>query len=286
MRGVFLPAGFLLPTICMCFAAAGDPYNPGFTWTRSSDWIVRPSGDQGTTQGNPSNDAFGSPVWTYEWTEGGGGLLAANAWYRQAGQRMVWDAHWFSTGASGWAQADNYTPFIGDTQMSLRLVDAPPNTSPVQAPVVWWTNPSSQPLGLEISGIFTVGWQGGTTGYPVDVDLVIARKTAAGVFDVVFSTTVGKPHDDLTKEFLDVPVAGRTQVNPGDSIIYSLWSNGEMYNDWARASDANWLTLDDPISIRIVSVVPLPPAVWSGLILLAGLVLMHIHRRERVTGVS
>ena len=233
--------------------ALADSYNPGFTWQRSADWIVQPASDQGTTHGNPAPDALGNSVWSYEWVQGGGGLWTANPWYAQPSQKLVWDANWYTTGVPGWARADDagnrvsqdYPPFIDQNQLTLNLGADLPISSPDQSPVVRWMNPLQQLTQLSIAGTLQVGWQGEDSGYPVDVDLVIAQESAGGVFDILFANTISKPHDDSTKEFLNVPVNTFASVKPGDSIIFSLRANGQ--------SAGNWITLqDDPLTLTIV----------------------------------
>lgn len=239
-----------------CLPAASGDYSPGFTWQRSSDWRVQPASYAGTTNGNPVPDSMGNPVWSYEWVQGGGALGTANPWYIQPSRRLVWDMNWYATGASGWARADDvgngvaqdYTPLVMQTAMTQSLSPTPPITSPDQSPLVRWMNPADEPLQLSISGIFSVGWEGLTGGYPVNVDLVVAQESAAGAFHILFTNTVSKPHSDATAEVLDVPVNTSALVNPGDNLLITLRANG--------TNIGNWITLADPLTIVVEARVP------------------------------
>lgn len=233
-------------------AAQTVQYYSGFTWQRVSDWTVEPDSYAGTTEGNPSPDSQGNPVWSYEWTEGGGGLGSADPWYMQPAQQLVWEPDWYDTGVPGWDRADaaangvsqDYSPFIDQNQMSLNLTQDPPISSPDESPLVQWIDPVQQAFEMNIAGTLQVGWQGETGGYPVDVDLVIAQESAGGTFNVLFADTVSKPTDDTTKEFLNVPVNVCALISPGDSLIFSLEADGE--------SSGNWITLDDGLTLTIV----------------------------------
>src|ERR1017187_3509927 len=58
-----------------------DSYISGYSWQRSAEWTIEPDAYAGTTNGNPTPDPRGNPVWSYEWVQGGGGIGTSNPWY-------------------------------------------------------------------------------------------------------------------------------------------------------------------------------------------------------------
>jgi hypothetical protein len=195
---------------------------------------------------------MGNPVWSYEWVQGGGRLSTATPWYTQPSQRLVWDAQWYVTGVAGWARADDigngvsqdYTPLVTQAAMTQNLSPALPISSPDQEPIVRWLNPASYTLDLSVAGTLRVEWTGEGTGYPVNVDLVLAQESAGGSFSILFATTVSKPHNDSTPETLDVPLNSSAVVSAGDSLLLSLRADGQNLH--------NWVILDDALTITII----------------------------------
>ncbi len=287
LRSTNLPAsakclGFVFLVTCIFSlansSALAQTYNAGFSWSRAADWTVEPNSYAGTANGNPVSDSMGNPVWSYEWVQGGAGLGSSDPWYTQTSQRLLWDTNWYGQGYPVWSRASvagngvsqDYNPMVAQSYMLQNLANSPPISSADQSPLVRWIDPLSQSTLLSITGTLRVEWQGATGGYPVNVDLVIAQESSAGIFDILFSDTVSKPHNDTTTEFLDVPVSTTTLANPGDSLVYSLRANGE--------SSGNWITLDDPLTITIV---PEPAAV--AMLGLGGVVFCALRLRPRIS---
>ncbi len=128
--------------------------------------------------------------------------------------------------------------------MAQNLSSTPPIASPDQEPLVRWTNPAGHALALGIDGTLRVDWFGGSSGYPCNVDLVLALQRTGGSYDVLFAQTVSKPHSDLTPESLDVPVDVSAVVGTEDSILLSLRADGQSLD--------NWVILEDPLRITII----------------------------------
>ena len=77
----------------------------------------------------------------------------------------------------------------------------------------------------------------GATGSPVNVDLVLTQESTGGEFDILFATTVSKPHNNTTPEDLEVPVSASALVNAGDSLLVSLRADGSSMGNWVNLYD-------------------------------------------------
>jgi MYXO-CTERM domain-containing protein len=199
------------------FAAAGSA-DAGVvnSWQRSTDWV--PGTTQGSTEGNPG-PVGGTPVWQYEVAHGGG-LGSSNPWYAQPTQLMTWDAGWWQTGWGVWSKGDDVSPPI----LAGRLVHNVYPTTFDDIPMVRWMSPLGNNAHVSVTGTLTVNWNGvNGLGRPVDVDVVIAKHTAAGVTSLLFSDTVSKPNPfPSVGDSVMLPV-NLTNIlfNAGDSLVIS-----------------------------------------------------------------
>lgn len=122
------------PEIAALHAAGGAGMSrPNAVWIRKLDWTDRPASDEGTTNGNPDDDAEGNPVWQYEVVQGGP-FGSANPWYAQPGTLMVWDDSWFG-GGGVWAWRPEWSPATTADYLPHNL----DNWSGLPVPT-WFTN--------------------------------------------------------------------------------------------------------------------------------------------------
>src|SRR5438105_4732498 len=138
----------------MCLLAAAPvraQYGEGYAWNRQADWL--PGTTTGTTHNNPGIDAFGHPVWQYEWVTGGG-FDSADPWYARPGTLMTWDDEWWSEAIPAWSRADNTSPPVHQMVMTHNLVaDQYP-----YVPLARWRSPLSGDRSVDITGDLRIRW--------------------------------------------------------------------------------------------------------------------------------
>ena len=175
------------------------PFPSEQTWDRSEDWTV--------TQ-NPDDDSLGNLTWAYRYVGRGDSLDGATPWYQQPATDMVWITdHWQQTAATG--------PDIYNEYLQCRP-DATAN------PIVCWTNTTGETLAPYLAGRLIVQWSAGTD--PVDVEVVIAKKTAAGAYQELLAQTVAHPNPSSPDlQHLDIAVdLSCGTVDPDDQFLISI----------------------------------------------------------------
>ncbi len=236
-------------------------YDTGDAWHRASDWA--PGTVQGSTVGNPSPGFDGVGVWQYEYSTGGGGLSSPSPWYAQETTLLSWDNNWWGHGTGVWSKGNDANPPIEQGRMTHNLVGSFYN----EAPIVRWMLPEGTPeLNVDINGEFDVLWTGNEfRGTSIDVELVIARETADGQFDVLFSDRLNKPTLGLSigdRASSQVDLSG-ISLAEGDSLVIS--GRGVSSVGW---TEGRWIDISDDLTI---SVSPVPAPASLALLGLGGL---------------
>lgn len=241
--------------------AALAQYDTGDAWHRASDWV--PGVVSGSTLNNPGPGFDGVDVWQYEYARGGGGLDSATPWYAAETTMLNWDNNWWGHGTGVWSKGNDQNPPIRQGSMTHNLVGSYYD----EAPIVRWLMPSGAgTMDVNINGQFDVLWTGNELrGSEMDVELVIARETAGGDFDVLFSDVLSKPTPgvsvgDTASSMVDL---SRITLNEGDSLVFS--GRGVSSVGW---TEGRWLRITDDLT---VSVAPIPAPASLALLGLGGL---------------
>ena len=175
------------------------PFPSAQTWDRSEDWTVGH---------NPDDDSLGYPTWAYRHVSRGDPLAAATPWYQQPATDMVWSTdHWQQTTATG--------PDIYDEYLQCRP-DAADN------PIVYWTNTTGQDIIPYLTGWLTVQWSADAD--PVGVEVVVAKKAAAGAYQELLAQTIAHPNPSSPDpQYLDIAVdLSCGIINPNDQFLISM----------------------------------------------------------------
>lgn len=241
--------------------AAMAQYDTGDSWHRASDWV--PGAVPGGTVFNPGPGFDGVGVWKYEYAQGGDGLSGDNPWYTQETTLLSWDNNWWGHGFGAWTDGNDSNPPIRQGTMTHNLMDSDYET----APIVRWMLPAGTPeLMVDINGQLDVLWTGNEfRGTDVDVELVIARETAAGDFDVLFSDVLSKPTPgvsvgDTASSMVDL---SDVMLTDGDSLVIS----GRGVTGFSQI-EGRWIDISDDLT---VTVVPVPAPASLALLGLGGL---------------
>ncbi len=225
-------------------------YDTGDAWHRASDWV--PGIVPGSTVNNPGPGFDGVGVWSYETASGGGGLSSDTPWYAQDKTMLSWDNNWWGHGTGVWSNGNDINPPIRQGKMTHNLVGSYYDDTPI---VRWMMPAGESELSVDINGQFDVLWTGHEMrGTDIDVELVIARETADGQFDVLFSDVLSKPTagtsiGDTASSMVDL---SSIMLSEGDSIVMS--GRGVSSVGW---TEGRWLGISDDLTIR-VSEVPAP----------------------------
>jgi hypothetical protein len=233
--------------VALSASTALAQYDTGDAWHRASDWA--PGVVPGSTSGNPGAGFDGVGVWQYEYATGGDGLSGSNPWYAQETTMLSWDNNWWGHGTGVWSKGNDENPPIRQGKMTHNLVGDYHN----DAPIVRWMLPEGTPeLSVNINGQFDVLWTGHEyRGAEMDVELVIARESADGQFDVLFSDVLSKPSagvsvgDTLSSM---VNLSG-VSLNDGDSLIISGRGTSSV-----GMTEGRWIDISDDLTIRVTSV--------------------------------
>lgn len=253
--------------LCASQAALAQ-YDTGDSWHRASDWA--PGVIPGSSFGNPGPGFDGVGVWSYEFATGGGGLGAENPWYAQPSTMLTWDNNWWGNGFGAWTAGDDTNPPIRQDRMTHNLVGTHFETTPL---VRWLMPQGAGDLALSITGEFEVLWTGHEfRGGDVDVELVIARETAGGAFDVLFSDRLSKPTagvsvGDFRTSQVDI---SSVILNEGDSLVIS--GRGVSSVGW---TEGRWISISDDLNLTVV---PIPAPASLALLGLGGLAAMRRRR--------
>jgi hypothetical protein len=204
-------------------------------WKRNFDWI--PGATPGSTEGNPSPDFAGRPVWFYESTTGGP-LGSSDVWYAQSPTLLVWDDGWFGAGGL-WAGGDDVPPPIDPAGMNHVVR----SDYFAFVPRIRFLNATAAPLELSINGKLLVAWNGSTDVATADVDVAIVTLDGAGnALDELFAETVSKPTPTpAAYETIALSIDVRTPtLAVGESLVLSARAQGS-------ASTDSWIGLDDDL---------------------------------------
>lgn len=241
--------------------AAMAQYDTGDAWHRASDWV--PGAVPGGTVFNPGPGFDGVGVWQYEYAQGGDGLSGDSPWYTQETTLLNWDNNWWGHGFGTWSKGNDANPPIRQGKMTHNLV----GTIYDEAPIVRWMLPAGTPeLMVDIDGQFDVLWTGNEfRGSDMDVELVIARESASGQFDVLFSDVLSKPTSgvsvgDTASSMVDL---SDVMLVDGDSLVIS--GRGVSSVGW---TEGRWLDISDDLTITVV---PIPAPASLALLGLGGL---------------
>ncbi|MEO1277516.1 MAG: PEP-CTERM sorting domain-containing protein [Planctomycetota bacterium] len=243
-------------------------YVSGDSWHRSTDWV--PGSVAGSTANNPGPGFDGVGVWQYEYSTGGGGLTADTPWYASDTTMLTWDDNWWNHGFGAWTKGDDAGTPIRQDRMTHNLTGSYFD----EAPIVRWLMPSgTSDMRVDINGQFEVLWTGNELrGTSIDVDLVIARETADGIIDVLFSDTLAKPTLGISVGDTATSVVDLSEITlaEGDSLIFS--GRGVSGIGW---TEGRWMAIQDDLTI---SVNPIPAPASLALLGLGG---MAAARRRR-----
>lgn len=235
-------------------------YDTGDAWHRASDWV--PGVVSGSTLNNPGPGFDGVDVWQYEYARGGGGLDSASPWYAAETTMLNWDNNWWGHGTGVWSRGNDRNPPVRQDRMTHHLADA----GYADTPIVRWLMPSgSSELMVDIQGQFEVLWTGEELrGTDIDVELVIARESSSGTFDVLFSDVLSKPTAGLSVGDTASSIVDLSDImlSEGDSLIFS----GRGVS--SSRSDGRWVAISDDLT---VSVAPIPAPASLALLGLGGL---------------
>lgn len=236
-------------------------YDTGDAWHRASDWA--PGVVPGSTVGNPGPGFDGVGVWSYEYATGGGGLSDNNPWYAQETTMLTWDNNWWGHGTGVWSKGNDRNPPIRQGKMTHNLVGTYYNDTPI---VRWMMPAGAGDLNVDITGQFDVLWTGHEfRGADIDVELVIARESSDGVFQVLFSDVLSKPTagtsvGDTASSMVDL---SSILLSEGDSLVIS--GRGVSSVGW---TEGRWLGISDDLTIRVA---PIPAPASLALLGLGGL---------------
>lgn len=239
-------------------------------WNRHADFSVRPTADNGTTNGNPSADQYGTPVWGYEVTTGGGPLGSPSPWYAQPTNKMVWNASWFGGGPT-WATGLNWVPLIDNTS----LLDHDNNDS--QAPLVRWTNPLLVPASLTIEGNLLLKWAdySDTNRVSYPVDMVVAHVShQTGITTALFTATQTASFGYVTGTVSasPLPVNLSLDILPGDQVLISVQTRWDVSMYQHHYNMYDWV--NDGITLTAT-----PEPATLSLLAIAGLLVLKRHRK-------
>ena len=259
-------------------------YVPGFVWDVEADWVVRPPGDHGTTNGNPSVDALGNPAWGFDYctnVPAGSSLGSANPWYKvQTISVMKWDSDFWSSGGR-WASIDDGTPNIIGGWMN-HLLNNTEYGSYSSVPLLRWTNPCPDPIKVSLKSKegpldFAMMWNSNVQagGAPlVDVDIAVVLFDASETsYQELYAVTVSKPTNNNVNEALTLSPLWVEELDlaPGDQILITARGTSQTF----PPAGAQYITFYDGMEITIV-----PEPATLGLLALGGLALLRRIRRK------
>jgi len=262
--------------------AYADDYSPGFVWDVAADWVVRPPGDHGTTNGNPSADAMGNPTWGFEYftkVPAGSSLGSTSPWYEvQTVSPLKWDSDfWWSGGR--WATIDDGTPNIVGGWMNHLLNDTEYGLYNA-VPLLRWTNPCPDPIKVSLKSKegpldFAVGWRGnvqagGAASVDVDVAVVLYDASEAS-YQPLYADTVSKPTGNNLNENLTLSPLWVEELDlaPGDQILITARGASQTF----PPAGAQWIAFYDGMEITVV-----PAPATLGLLALGGVAVIRRRR--------
>lgn len=208
-----------------CAGSALAQYRIGDIWQRSADWTPGTAEGFNFGRGNPDDDSKGFATWSAEWVTGGGPLGSGDVWYDNPATLMVWQNMPFGEALPRWLKGLDNGPQVKNVRLDHDL-DGPPANLFADMPVVRWTNPTRQNIGVSLTGDITVVWNGvGGVAFPTDADIVIAKVDGVTrTHTVLVSQTVQKPNNTTTPESIVIPIAPpqNALLGPTDQLIWSI----------------------------------------------------------------
>lgn len=272
----------VLLAVASPMAYAGG-YTFGFVWDVQADWVVRVSSDHGTTNGNPSADAMGNPVWGFDYVTNvpaGSGLGSANPWYEgKTIAAMKWDSDFWSSGGR-WANIDDGTPNIAGGWMN-HLLNNTEYGDYSSVPLLRWTNPCPDPIKVSLKSKegpldFAVGWRGnvqagGATSVDADIAVVLYDVSEAS-YQELYAVTVSKPTNNNLDENLTLSPLWIEELplDTGDQILITARGTSQTF----PAAGAQYITFYDGMEITVV-----PEPATLSLLALGGLAMLRRRRR-------
>jgi hypothetical protein len=219
--------------------------NP-YLWDRATDWTARADGDQGTTRGNPDDDALGFRTWQYASIGDGNsdGLASPIPWYTKATSPLVWCANWRDTGEKGWVYqpGDGSTGDLGPAIFNNRLLYSGQYGS--RRPALEWLNPTGRSITLDVTGDLQVAWEGSSGTAAGDVEVALVRRNADGTTATPLWTATLQSSNGLTQ---DLPLdLSRVSLGAGDRLVLTMrWDYG------SDTDPAHWVALYDGLKLKL-----------------------------------
>lgn len=212
-------------------------YEPGYSWTRSSQWTPGTLPNGNWNVGNPARDSKGALVWSYEYLFGGGDLTSGSPWFVQRPQLMIWDPAWQGVAFPVWGRGNDLSPYVGQFafEHALAAGDTFANTA-----LVRWTNPVNDRIRVRIQGNVTIRWIGigGASPPNATVDFVVARAIRGNVQNLPLTqTSVDRP--GAANPFVVLGINTEVEVDPGDSIVWTLRGRSTSNTGYVSADDSN-----------------------------------------------
>ena len=287
MEGIRSSQGIVaLCVTAMATTCAWAQYDVGFTWNRYDDW--KPGTTNGSSAGNPYEDAAGNAVWSAEYfnnVPGGSDLDTSDGvapWYSlpPAGS-LVWDSAWWGGSTGLWVYQDDLTPSVWDGGQTDVNTTNPLGASYKRSPLVRWINPCSGPVVISITSDpnFAAGF-GGTwnaldmANSDTDVAIVLKDASQGGALSLLYSDTVSNPLPGPDKHMVPLkPVQLELTVEPGDEILVTHRSRYEYFQPQPGVS-ARWTFLEEDFTIAVA-----PEPATMALLGLGGLALLRRRRR-------
>ena len=227
-----------------------------FVWSRSGDFTSRPAGDRNTCHGNPANDRYRRPAWSYEYFHSvpdGAALGEGNTpWFVGCPtRRMVWDPDWWGSGTGTWAVRDECGPTV--TRPGLSHINCDTEFARYShVPAVRWRNLTGKRLlaSVAMGANFQLKWAGTfkqATPFGVDVAIALVDASDGGRCIPLYARTFAKPTDSEQFETLDLPrpELPEVRVDPNDQIILTFRARQRYTGGGAR-----WVSLMDDLSIK------------------------------------
>lgn len=284
IRSSFACAAVAVLLAAVSSMAYADGYEPGFVWDVAVDWVVRPPGDHGTTNGNPLVDAMGNPVWGFDYFTNvpvGSDLGSTNPWYKvQTITTMTWDSDFWSSGGR-WVNIDDGTPHITTGWMN-HLLNNTTYGSYSSVPLLRWTNPCPDPIKVSLKSKegpldFAMMWNSNVEagGAPlVDVDIAVVLYDASEAsYQPLYAVPVSKPTNNNVNEALTLSPLWieELDLDPGDQIFITARGVSQTY----PSAGAQYVTFYDGMEITII-----PEPATLGLLAVGALAVIRRRRRK------
>jgi len=229
-------------------SAVAATYGILHTWKRATQWT--PGVELGSSEGNPSPDKKGEPVWGY-WITSGDGLGAEVPWYATERTAMVWDSfqHPGKPERLRWSRPEADEPAISQYLITHSRTERF-GAWPYQA-VMSWTNPAGDGALIDLTGTAVLNWGSqGQNDIDYDAELAIVKHSVADdSYQVLLATSFARPEVPVGKNKweLDVPIVFRgLRFDAGDELLVSI-----MNPAGEPAPRDAWIGLNDRFKLRL-----------------------------------